>query len=362
MKLHTQCIKHSLQFKFRAGTSRGFMDERDTYFIVIQDPESSVMGIGESSPLQGLSQDDQPNFADHLQQAVNQVPEVSPPESPQEISQWLDLNISSTLPSIRFGLETAWLDFLQGGQRKLFPSVFQSNQFPPIPINGLVWMGNREFMLHQIRDKISRGFRCIKLKIGAIDFDTELSLLAHIREHFSSEQMTIRVDANGAFTENNAMEKLKALAPFHLHSIEQPVATHQPALLRHLCEQSPVPIALDEELIGIHEPEDQAALLDSARPQYIVLKPTLVGGLAASEQWIRLAEERGIGWWMTSALESNVGLNAIAQFTAFHQATQPQGLGTGQLYHNNIPSPIAIRNGYLHYDAHKSWDLSLLDL
>lgn len=362
MKLHIRYIKHSLEFKFRAGTSRGFMNDRESYFIIIQSPDSTVVGLGESSPLTGLSQDDLPNFTDHLQHILRIAANVAPPKSPQDIASWIDQHVPENLPSIRFGLETAWLDFFNGGQLQLFPSVFQDNQFTPIPINGLVWMGNRDFMLQQIKDKIEKGFRCIKIKIGAIDFDTELSLLAHIREHFSSEQITIRVDANGAFTRSNTMEKLRSLATFDLHSIKQPVAAHQTSLMRELCQLSPVPIALDEELIGVHDPKAQEALLDAILPQYIVLKPTLVGGLAASEQWIKLAEKRNIGWWMTSALESNIGLNAIAQFTAYHQATLPQGLGTGQLYHNNIPSPIEIRDGYLHYNARQPWDLSLLDL
>lgn len=361
MKLRGRWIKHTLQFTFSAGTSRGFLTERPTYIIVIED-DQGVRGIGESSPLRGLSPDDRPDFEQQLHRVVEKVAKIPPPNTPDDVDHWLQQHIPEDHPALRFGLETAWLDYLQGGQRQIYPHIFQTDAFPPIPINGLVWMGNREFMLRQIEEKIARGFRCIKLKIGAIDFDTELSLLAHIREHFSSDQIILRVDANGAFTTGNVMDKLRALSAYDLHSIEQPIAPQQTEFLRELCQHSPVPIALDEELIGVHHPEARKTLLDTIRPQCIVLKPTLLGGLAATAQWIHLAEQMGISWWLTSALESNIGLNAIAQFCASRQVAQPQGLGTGQLYHNNIPSPITIHNGFLHYDGSKPWDFSLLGL
>ncbi|MDX5436667.1 MAG: o-succinylbenzoate synthase, partial [Pontibacter sp.] len=213
--------------------------------------------------------------------------------------------------------------------------------------NGLIWMGDRKFMQQQIEKKLTEGYTCLKLKIGSLDFATELEILQSIREVATANELTVRVDANGAFAPQEAFKKLERLARYELHSIEQPIKQGQQKEMAQLCAYTPIPIALDEELIGMRVPEEQAGLLDGVRPQYIILKPTLVGGLAASAAWIKLAEERGIGWWMTSALESNIGLNAISQFTAQYPVTLPQGLGTGQLYHNNIPSALQIKQGEL---------------
>ena len=246
---------------------------------------------------------------------------------------------------------------MAGGCQLLYPSDFTTGQ-RNIPINGLVWMGDRAFMQAQIDEKLRAGFTTIKLKIGAIDFEQECALLAGIRERFSADQITLRVDANGAFRPDDAMAKLARLAQYDLHSIEQPIAAGQPDLMAELCRHTPVPIALDEELIGQMEYVQKYRLLKKIHPQYIILKPTLLGGLRHCDEWIELAARLNIGWWMTSALESNIGLNAVAQYMARLKNSLPHGLGTGQLYHNNIKSPLQITNGQLHYDSRQGWDLS----
>ncbi len=252
-------------------------------------------------------------------------------------------------PSIRFGLETALQNFHAGGSWKLWDSDFTRGQ-AGITTNGLIWMGTFEEMYARIEEKMQLGFRCIKLKIGAIDFEHELALLAFIRQHFSPEQVELRVDANGAFTPGDAMKKLEKLAAFTLHSIEQPIRAGQWEEMARLCHTSPVAIALDEELIGINERHRKEMLLNTIRPQYIILKPSLHGGIAGAEEWTELARERGIGSWVTSALESNVGLNAIAQWCATRHPVMPQGLGTGLLFTNNIDSPLTMKGEKLWFN------------
>ena len=252
----------------------------------------------------------------------------------------------------------AWQDLAMGGKRKFYDNYF--TQGNPIPINGLIWMGKVDFMRQQIIAKLENGFTCLKLKIGAIDFATELELLASIRQEFSADEIEIRVDANGAFTPETALEKLQRLAEYDLHSIEQPIKQGQWEQMALLCEHSPIPIALDEELIGINQTKEKQELLDVIRPQYIILKPSLVGGFRASQEWIAEAEKRNLPWWITSALESNIGLNAIAQFTANTNNNLPQGLGTGQLYTNNIPSPLEVEAGQIYYRHDLTWDFSPL--
>ncbi|MGB3589409.1 MAG: o-succinylbenzoate synthase [Tunicatimonas sp.] len=358
MKLQANYTKHTLKFTFVAGTSRGTLTEHDTYFIILKCKDT--MGIGECAPLKGLSPDYHSTIEKKIVEVLRKLENYSIPNHLSEIDGLIQQLVPVEYPALRFGLETALRDLLYQGKRKIFPTIFQNDSFPPIPINGLVWMGNRDFMKRQIDKKLAQGFNCIKLKIGAIDFATELSLLAYIRENFSAEQITIRVDANGAFSPNEALDKLRQLAAYDPHSIEQPIAAGQIEEMRKFCSNTPLPIALDEELIGVYNYQAQAKLLDVIHPQYIILKPTLLGGLTATEQWIRLAEERDIDWWMTSALESNIGLNAIAQFAAYKKVTAPQGLGTGKLYYNNIPSPLQIHQGQLHFDADLPWDLSLI--
>ncbi|WP_266205453.1 o-succinylbenzoate synthase [Pontibacter kalidii] len=345
MNLQLSFSPHTLQFKFDARTSRGAISEHKVYFVKVWDAQTSeVHGTGECAPLAGLSIDFRPEIAHKLQQVAElvnnrQVEFGMEAELPQELGlqEW---------PALRFALETALLDLGNGGKGLLYDNAFSRGE-EGIPINGLVWMGDRSFMQQQIAQKLESGYTCLKLKIGSLDFTTELEILQSIREVAGADRLTVRVDANGAFSPQEAFKKLERLAKYELHSIEQPIKQGQLQEMAQLCAYTPLPIALDEELIGVQEPQAKAALLERIKPQYIILKPTLVGGLAASAEWIRMAGELGIGWWMTSALESNIGLNAIAQFTAQYGITLPQGLGTGQLYHNNIPSPLQIRHGEL---------------
>ncbi len=361
MGLKVKWLKHTLKFKFEAGTSRGVYTEKDTFFLKIFDSENpSVFGLGEAAPLKGLSIDDFPNFEQILQEICDTFNSLD-----LEVFEWniniiLSQLIDDRLPSIKFGFETALLDVMNGGRRVIFDNDFSKSQ-KAININGLVWMGSKEFMTAQVDEKLAAGFDTIKMKVGAINFAEELEILASIRQQFSAEQITLRVDANGAFSPEEAPEKLAQLANYQIHSIEQPIKQHQPETMAELCQNGSIPIALDEELIGISDYVQKMQLLKKLKPTYIILKPTLLGGLQHCREWIEIASRLHIGWWMTSALESNVGLNAIAQFTAEYKNTLPQGLGTGSLYHNNIDSPLVVANGKLHYQADKNWNLSFLN-
>ncbi len=360
MSLTADYLKHTLHFRFEAGTSRGTLTEKTSYLIRIRDDaNAAVVGYGECGPLVGLSYDDRPDFEEKLAGYCREFNEMDLELFSWNVAIILDQLISPAFPSILFGFESAMVDFLAGGCRVLYPSDFTRGQ-QNIPINGLVWMGDRAFMQAQIDEKLRAGFTTIKLKIGAIDFEQECDLLAGIRERFSADQITLRVDANGAFHPADAMAKLERLAQYTLHSIEQPIAAGQPDLMAELCQHTPVPIALDEELIGQMEYVHKYRLLKKIRPQYIILKPTLLGGLRHCDEWIELAGRLNIDWWITSALESNIGLNAIAQYTAQFKNFLPHGLGTGQLYYNNIESPLHITNGQLHYGSGQEWNLSLL--
>ncbi|MFY7811856.1 MAG: o-succinylbenzoate synthase, partial [Flavobacterium sp.] len=261
-------------------------------------------------------------------------------------------------PSIQFGIEMAFLSLKSNDSFILFPSQFTDNN-KGIKINGLVWMGEKSFMKKQIEEKIEMGFTCIKLKIGAIDFEQELSLLHYIRQNFDEKTIEIRVDANGAFLHNVAIDRLKKLSDYKIHSIEQPIASGNWEEMARLCEANILPIALDEELIGVFEIKKKKQLLNYIKPHYIILKPSLIGGIKGSNEWINIAQNHKINWWITSALESNVGLNAIAQYTYTLFTTMPQGLGTGGLYLNNFASPLEIEKGFLHYHNHKTWDFTL---
>lgn len=353
MSLKLNYTPHTLQFKFDARTSRGAIQMHKVYYISVFDSEQpEVTGIGECAPLAGLSIDYRPD----LEAKINDVATlVNAQQVNLEAGAPLpkELNLGEW-PALYFALETALLDLKSGGSRQIFNNSF-SNGDTGIPINGLIWMGEAVFMQEQIAKKLKEGYTCLKLKIGGLDFGQELEILQSIRERTPADCLTIRVDANGAFSPQEAYKKLERLAKYDIHSIEQPIKQGQPEEMAELCTYSPVPIALDEELIGVEETGARKQLLDKIKPPYIILKPTLLGGLNASGEWIRLAEERSIDWWMTSALESNIGLNAISQFTAQHDITLPQGLGTGQLYHNNIASPLQITNGELWYAQDKSW-------
>ncbi|GAB1404281.1 o-succinylbenzoate synthase [Lentimicrobium sp.] len=349
--LKARVVKHQLQFKQPAGTSRGVLRHKTVYYLSIKHTQNpSVEGIGECGTIPGLSFDDRPGYHERLNQLVDEINKMGhlPATQPGE---W---------PSIDFALETALLDLASGGQRLLFDTPFTRGE-RSIPINGLIWMGDEQFMLQQLEQKLLQGFKVLKMKVGALDFNTELSILKHIRHRFTAEQITIRLDANGAFTPEEAMKKLEKLAAFDIHSIEQPIKTGQIAHMAELCRHSPIPVALDEELIGVHTLSDKTKLLDSVEPQYVILKPGLLGGFAASHQWIDLARERGIGWWVTSALESNIGLNAIAQWTATLGNAMPQGLGTGSLYTNNLKSPLQVKQGALFYNNNLDWDIKILN-
>ncbi|MGY2132003.1 o-succinylbenzoate synthase [Hymenobacter sp. HD11105] len=351
--------RRALQFNFPARTSRGALSEHIAYYLHLHDTaQPEHLGIGEAAPLAGLSPDYGPDFEPRvaaLCAAFNyrHLPDL-PPSALDTLVEEL---VEPTWPALRFALETAILDWQNGGRRQLFDNAFSRGE-AGLPINGLVWMGEASFMQSQIKKKLAEGYSCLKMKIGGIDFATELQLLAEIRAVAGPERLTLRVDANGAFAPHEALVKLEQLARFDLHSIEQPIAAGQAALMARLCRESPIPIALDEELIGVTQAEDQQALLAQIRPSYIILKPTLVGGLRATRQWLAAAEAQGAASWLTSALESNVGLNAVSQLAGeVARPDFPQGLGTGQLYHNNVAAPLRIAAGHLHYDPQGEWEI-----
>ena len=335
--------KYNLQFRNPAITSRATMLEKETYFIKIWDETNpNIYGIGECAIFRGLSADDDVNYEANLKRICDNINKISPKEIEQS--------------SIRFGVETALNDLANNGQRIIFNSNWLDG-YNPIPINGLVWMGNQSEMLNRIIEKIEAGFSCIKLKIGGIDFNKEIKLLRFIRENFSADDLQIRLDANGAFFPENALEYLDKLSKYSIHSIEQPIKQGQWSAMAEICQKSPIPIALDEELIGINESSLKDKMLSTIKPHYIILKPSLCGGFLGSNEWIELANKHSIGWWITSALESNIGLNAIAQWVATLNTKMPQGLGTGNLYINNILAPICQIDDVLTYDKNLSWQI-----
>ncbi len=336
--------KYILNFKRPSGTSRGVMTEKETWFIILE--KEGKKGIGECGILRGLSIDDRPDYEEKLQWTCANI----------HLGENELLKALIAFPSIQFGVEMAFQSLVNKNPFLLFPSEF-TNGAKSIPINGLVWMGEESFMKQQIEEKLAQGFRCIKLKIGAIDFDKELQLLRYIREHFTPEQVEIRVDANGAFDENIALYKIKQLSGFKLHSIEQPIQKNNTDSMSELCKTTPIPIALDEELIGVFSFREKEELLQKIKPQFIILKPSFIGGFKGTKEWILLAEKYKIGWWITSALESNIGLNAIAQWTFLQHNLMPQGLGTGALYTNNFDCPLEVSEGQLWYKKVREWEL-----
>ena len=339
--------KYILNFKKPSGTSRGIMTEKETWFIVLE--EDGKKGIGECGILRGLSADDRNDYEEKLKWTCENI-------HLDEEKLW---EMLLEFPSIQFGIETAFLSLRSENPFELFPSEFTLGQ-KSIEINGLIWMGSQEEMKAQIEEKIAQGFRCVKLKIGAINFDEELALLRFIRHHFDEKQIEIRVDANGAFSENEALNKINQITGFKLHSIEQPIQKNHTDTMSVLCRNSNLPIALDEELIGVFSLEEKEQLLLKIMPQYIILKPSFIGGFRGTNEWIALAEKHNIGWWITSALESNIGLNAIAQFTFTLNTKMPQGLGTGSLYTNNFDSPLEVKNGQLWYSNDLNWKVNLI--
>lgn len=353
MHFRISIIPHTLNFRFDARTSRGAISRHKVYYLKLWSVhDHGIFGLGECAPLEGLSIDHRPDLEEKLRKTCQMINkgEVAL-KFENALPDELDLK---EWPSLCFALETALLDLKCGGRRILYRNAFAKGE-EGIAINGLIWMGDKNFMQQQIKDKLSEGYTCLKLKIGNLDFEAELELLQQIRESAPANELTIRVDANGAFRSDEAYRKLERLAKYDIHSIEQPIRHGQDDEMAQLCAFTPVPIALDEELIGVRDKENKKNLLQHIKPHYIILKPTLLGGMQASAEWIKLAEDHKIGWWVTSALESNIGLNAISQFTANYKTATPQGLGTGQLYQNNIESPLTIEKGMLRYKRNLDW-------
>lgn len=335
-------------FGFRARTSRGLMPDKTSWFIKLESlDQPGVTGWGECGPLPGLSVDDRPDFEEVLDQTLREL-------STEGLTSLDDIyhRVPPELPALRFGLETAWLDLMNGGKRVVFDNAFVRGLH--LPINGLIWMGELDFMMEQIAQKVSAGFRTIKMKVGGLDFERECEVLSYIRRRYYREDITLRLDANGAFKPEDALARLRALAAFDIHSIEQPI---RPGLeeMEEVCRQSPIPVAFDEELIGITDSARMKSLLKKLRPHYIILKPSLHGGIKGTREWIAAASDLNIGWWITSALESSIGLNAICQLTAEFNPAIPQGLGTGMIYTNNYESPLTVADGHIFYDERKSW-------
>lgn len=337
--IEAQWAPYRLDFKFEARTSRDTMLHKDTFFVRLTDKATGRTGIGECALFRGLSSDDIPDYEQQLQTAC---------ANPANLSQH---------SSIRFGLESAAID---GGMHGDVPRTPFLEGLEGIPINGLIWMGTKAEMAARIDAKLADGFSVLKLKIGGIDFESELDLLRSIRRRYSASSLELRLDANGSFSPADAMERLQRLSCFGIHSIEQPIRAGQLTEMARICRVSPIPIALDEELIGTPTRESIETLLDTVAPQYIILKPSLCGGVSAAGMWADEAERRDIGWWATSALESNVGLLAIARWLAGRGIQRPQGLGTGQLYYNNIPSGLYLRGSMLYYNPEKAIELPTL--
>ena len=337
--------KYTLNFKRPSGTSRGVLTTKETWFLILE--EENNFGIGECGILRTLSIDDRPDYEEKLKWTCQNI-HLPKDELLAELVEF---------PSIQFGVEMALLSLQSQDPFQLFPSAFTNGE-KGIPINGLIWMGEEAFMHEQIQQKLEQGFSCIKLKIGAIDFDKEIALLQSIRKKYSASEIELRVDANGAFKPQEALQKLQRLSELDLHSIEQPIKQGQFSEMAKLCAKTPLPIALDEELIGVFSVTKKEELLQTIQPQYIILKPSLIGGFKGTQEWIDLAEKQNIGWWITSALESNIGLNAISQFTFMQNSNMPQGLGTGSLYTNNIESPLMVKGEYITYAPEKTWDVN----
>jgi O-succinylbenzoate synthase len=345
--LKAEFVPYQLQFRKPGKTSRGTMTQRDIWILKVYEKDfPELAGYGEVAPLPGLSIDTPQMVEDHLIDVC------------VGINNYNDLLFGKLdrVPSVQFALEQALLDLRNNGDKILFPSKFTSGQ-ELIKTNGLIWMGEPDYMIDQINEKINNGFKCIKLKIGSLDFEDEFRIIEQIRDVFGYQELEIRLDANGAFHPDDAMEFLERLAPLEIHSIEQPIKTGQWDEMAEICQSSPIPIALDEECIGAISKDEKEDILDNITPGFVVLKPSLLGGFQQSEEWIELAEQRDISWWITSALESNLGLNAIAQWTFTKQNPIHQGLGTGQLFTNNFESPLYLETENLMFDPSKKWGL-----
>jgi len=340
---------YTLDFKRPAATSRGALQTRDVVFLRATHTERpGLTGWGECGPLPGLSIDDRPDFQAQVHDVCQQINAGHAPAT-LDLAHW---------PSLAFGLEMALLDLQTGGQQRLFDTPF-SNGAAALTTHGLIWMDTPAKVVEQIERKLEQGFRVIKLKVGALPLAEECAILAAIRQNYAVEQVTLRLDANGAFTPATTLATLHQLAQFDVHFLEQPIKPGQWPALAEICAQSPIPIALDEELIGV-QPDQQQVLLATIRPQHLIIKPGLLGGFAASKSWIRLAENYGSGWWINSMLESNIGLNAICQWTSALDSGRVHGLGTGQLFANNIPAPLGLRGPQLEVATDDGWDFSCI--
>ncbi|MFB6317410.1 o-succinylbenzoate synthase [Saccharicrinis sp. FJH54] len=345
--MNVRLHKYELIFRFPAGTSRGVLKTKPAWLLLFSDENKT--GIGEISRLPGLSYDDHPEFETKLLALITDFNRTGyQPNLTQQLAAW---------PSIQFAFETGMADLHATSH------IYTDNRFTRgldgIPINGLIWMGERDWMLQQIDDKLNAGFRCLKMKIGAIGIETELDILTSIRKRYSAGSLELRVDANGAFNKNTVMPVLDRLAGLSIHSIEQPVKAGQPELMQKICQNTPVPVALDEELIGVTDPSEKNELLSYVSPQYIILKPGLLGGFRACEDWMKRADCQNIKYWITSSLESNIGLNAIAQWTSTLGITMHQGLGTGSLYENNFNSPLHIQEDKLWFDPARKFSIKI---
>jgi len=346
--LKAEFVPYTLQFKRPGKTSRGVMTNRNIWLVKVYEkgfPE--LAGYGEVAPLEGLSIETAQQVEDELIEVCVKI---------NEFESLLGGKLDH-VPSVLFGLEQALLDLKNNGDKILFPSKFTTGH-ELIRTNGLIWMGNPDYMINQINEKIHQGHRCIKLKIGSLDFEEEFKIIQEIRNVFGFSEVEIRLDANGAYDSEEAMEILERLAPLEIHSIEQPIAAGRWDEMTSLCQMSPIPIALDEDCIGAITIDDKENLLDEISPAFIILKPSLVGGFRQAEEWIELAEQRDIGWWITSALESNLGLNAIAQWTFTKQNPIHQGLGTGQLFTNNFESPLYMKGESMMFDPSAGWKMN----
>ena len=347
--LQADFFKYNLKFSMPGKTSRGTLHEKRSWFLQVSDPERKIVSHGECSLIPGLSIDNSPDFPILLKNLVDEI----------RVNDFPNPNKFIDYPSIRFGLEMLIMDFENGGNKVLFPSPFTRGE-ETIPINGLIWMADKENTRAQVKAKLDEGYRVIKLKIGGLSFEDELDILKEIRKNFSAEDLEIRTDANGAFDPETALEKLKKLSGYQVHSIEQPIKAGQWEAMADLSEHSPVPVVLDEELIGIHDTRTRKKLIEAIQPAYIVVKPSLLGGIESSNEWIKIAGEEGTGYWVTSALESNIGLNALAQWAyTLNNAKIVHGLGTGQIYENNIHSPLILEADKLRFNPERHWDFSI---
>jgi len=337
--------KYILHFRTPGGTSRGVLKDKITYFIFLE--VNGKVAIGECNLFHGLSYDDRSGYEEKLKQVCKRLPEEREGVL-SALDEW---------PSIYFGVETLLKDLNGGCNRILYPEVISDKGFT-IPTNALIWMGSHDEMMRQILDKLKAGYSSIKLKVGAIDFKAELELIRYIRREFSCDEVEIRLDANGAFPVHDALDKLNQLARYEIHYIEQPIKAGQWQEMAAIVEKAPFKVALDEDLIGLIEPSQKAALMNTVKPHMLILKPALIGGFASSDEWMKAVESQGGEWVITSALESNIGLNAIAQYAMTKHCLYPQGLGTGMLFTNNIPAPYSVDTKGLHFHPDKYWDLS----